>query len=161
MVRFSCTFVLYSKYNPTSPFLFIVIEFYLSEARMDNLGNAQAEPHYTLRGILEYPMCGNVTAFSGSVRQCTLNSVTCHNQSPKDMEVLTLSSFSRSPSTYRATPILPGTDLLAALESIKGITSENKLQIPNVLLVGAQIGLVVSISADLPSFRTRTLSVVQ
>jgi len=133
-----------------------VIEFYLSETRMNNFVNAQAERHHTLRGILDYPMCGNITAFSGSVRHCNLNSVTCHNQSPKDMEFLALSSFSRSPSSYRATPILPGTDLLAALESIKGITSENKLQIPNVLLVGAQKGLAVSISADFPNIRTRS-----
>ncbi|KAL3779513.1 hypothetical protein HJC23_011149 [Cyclotella cryptica] len=115
-----------------------VIEFYLGETRMDDFGNAEAVSRHSLRGMLDYPMCGNMTAFSGSVRHCTIHSDTCHNQVPQDMEFFALSSYWRSPSTYRAAPILAGTDLLDALESIQGKTSENKLRLPNVMLVGAQ-----------------------
>ena len=54
------------------------------------------------------------------------------------MEFFALSSYSRSPESYRSPPILAETDLSAALNSIKNIVAEKEvLYLPNVLMIGA------------------------
>ena len=108
-----------------------IVEFYLRRI-------GRNDPAANLVGIRDYPMCGNRTAFSGHIRHCTKDSDTCHNQSPHDMEFFSLSSYSKSPESYRSPPILAETNLSAALSSIKNIVEEKDvLHLPNVLMIGA------------------------
>jgi hypothetical protein len=108
-----------------------VVEFYLTSDKA-----VVPEGDHTLGGILEYPMCGNRTAFSGSIRHCTQDSYTCHNQSPQDMEHFALASYYRAPASYVNAPILAGTDLSSALSSIKDIVASKQSHLlPNLLLI--------------------------
>jgi hypothetical protein len=92
-----------------------ILDFYLGGASGDSL-----------QGLLSYPSCGNRTAVSGHVRHCTRDSNTCHNQAPQDMEYFALSSYVKSPSSYRSAPILSGTNLTAAMGAVEQIVAKKE-----------------------------------
>ncbi|KAL3800022.1 hypothetical protein ACHAWO_004700 [Cyclotella atomus] len=129
-------FELFYKFSATKYFCMhsdwlsgYILEFYLGGAVDDDT---------SLQGLDNYPACGNMTALPGHVRHCTLDSDTCHNQAPQDMEYFALSSYVKSPRSYRSAPVLTGTNLTVALDTAKEIIAAKKsLHLPNVILMGA------------------------
>ena len=77
-----------------------MIKYYLL-----NSNNIQ---YYQLDGIETYPFCGNYTS-TGSVRPCNDSSISCHMQTPKDMETLSLSMHAQAPDTFPTDPRLEET----------------------------------------------------
>ena len=98
-------------------------------------------PESALLGVETYPRCGNITS-DMTARPCDDIFATCHNMKPEDMESLALSYFVRAPGSFRATPHLAATSMAAAAETLaaKRATQEarSQLQLPDVLLIGAQ-----------------------
>ena len=144
-------FELFYKYSARKDFcmhsdwlLGYMFEYYLSHSQLD-------EGEHNLMGMKTYPSCGNITIATGAVRPCTQFSDTCHNQNPKDMEALAITSYAQSPRSYKSVPKMEMTELDAAMDVIEereevegGI---NDLHLPNVLLVD-------SISSDVAEFLT-------
>eukprot|EP00804_Cyclotella_cryptica_P013053 CCRYP_002359-RA/>CCRYP_002359-RA protein AED:0.09 eAED:0.14 QI:151/0.85/0.75/1/0.85/0.75/8/502/1448 len=136
-------FELFYKYSALKDFcmhsdwlLGYVLEYYLPHS----LSNAEhKERDHTLMGMMNYPSCGNVTVATGSVRRCTHYSDTCHNQGPKDMEALAISSFAQSPESYKAIPKMELTDLNVAMGMVKSneYDAAETARLPNVFLLGA------------------------
>ncbi len=115
-----------------------MIKFYLDD-EFDSFENK----NYELLGMKNYPFCGNFTVPTGSVRRCNNKSTACHNQKPKDMESIIMSSFVKSPSSYKALPVLATTSEEESLKMIKEKKDQDKethetIALPNVLLIGAQ-----------------------
>jgi hypothetical protein len=116
-------FELFYKYSALKDFclhsdwlLGYVIEYYLPRSHFNS------EPkkiNHTLKGMTNYPSCGNITVATGSVRRCTQYSNTCHYQGPKDMEALAISSYAQSPESYKAIPKMELTDVDVALDMLK------------------------------------------
>ena len=97
-----------------------VLKFYINSLSKD-LDRSQDTGESNLVSVEKYPACGNITIDSGAIRPCTLNSKTCHNQDPHDMEVLSFSTFVKSPSSYNLLPKLSSTDMDVALGMIEDI----------------------------------------
>ena len=97
-----------------------ILEFYVN-ANSDDLGTRTDTRESNLISVEKYPACGNITMDSGAVRPCTLDSKTCHNQDPQDMELLSLSTFAKSPSAYDTLPKLSSTSLDVALSMIEDV----------------------------------------
>ena len=72
----------------------------------------------TVMPIQAYPSCGNITHFGGT-RPCTMDSITCHNLDPQDMEFLALKSYVDSTNSYSEKPVLSTTDDDRVLDIIK------------------------------------------
>eukprot|EP00956_Cyclotella_meneghiniana_P009335 scaffold12924_cov40-Cyclotella_meneghiniana.AAC.1 len=87
-----------------------MFEYYLSHSQLD-------EGEHNLMGMKIYPSCGNITVATGAVRPCTQFSDTCHNQNPRDMEVLAISSYAQSPHSYKAVPKMEMTQLDTAMDT--------------------------------------------
>jgi hypothetical protein len=95
-----------------------VLEFYVDA--LSDMSQPGDTNHQTLEAIEAYPSCGNLTETSGAIRPCTMNSKSCHNLGPRDLEFFSLHSFVKSPSDYDATPMLSSTDLDEALSIVEG-----------------------------------------
>ena len=130
-------FELFYKYSALKEFcmhsdwlLGYMFKYYLSHPQL-------AEGDQTLMGMKAYPSCGNVTISTGEVRPCTQFSDTCHNQNPKDMEALAISSYAQSPESYRAVPKMEMTELDTVMDVAKGaeVISAESVRIPNVMLI--------------------------
>jgi hypothetical protein len=126
-----------------------ILEYYIDQHPSSLM--EEGDHDHTLIGMKTYPTCGNITVATGAVRPCTQFSDTCHNQQPKDMEVLAMLSFVQFPESYNAVPKMEMTDLDAAMDIGKekkdeGYNVENA-HFPNVLLID-------SVSTDLSTFLT-------
>ncbi|KAL3774922.1 hypothetical protein ACHAWO_004008 [Cyclotella atomus] len=95
-------FELFYKYSATKDFcmhsdwlLGYILEYYIDQHPSSLM--EEGDHDHTLIGMKTYPTCGNITVATGAVRPCTQFSDTCHNQQPKDMEVLAMLSFVQSP----------------------------------------------------------------
>ena len=113
-----------------------VLEYYLPHS----LSNSeQQDGDHTLTGMMNYPSCGNITVATGSVRRCTQYSDTCHNQGPKDMEAMALSSYAQSPESFKAIPKMELTAVDDALDMVVSheYVSAESAPLPNVFLLGA------------------------
>ena len=97
-----------------------ILEFYVN-AISDDLGTRKDTRDSNLVSVEKYPFCGNITVDTRTIRPCTVESKTCHNQDPQDMEVLSLSTFAKSQSSYDALPKLSSTNMDVALGVIKDI----------------------------------------
>lgn len=136
-------FELFYKYSALKDFcmhsdwlLGYVLEYYLPHT----VSNPdQEEGDHNLVGMINYPSCGNVTVATGTVRRCTRYSDTCHNQGPKDMEALAISSYAQSPESYKSIPKMELTDADVAVSLVKSIeyVPAESVRLPNVFLLGA------------------------
>ena len=97
-----------------------VLEFYINALSKD-LDRSQDNGDSNLVSMEKYPACGNITVGSGAIRPCTLNSKTCHNQGPQDMEFFSLSTFVKSQSSYNSLPKLSSTGMDVALGMVEDI----------------------------------------
>jgi hypothetical protein len=127
-------FELFYKYSALKEYcmhsdwlLGFVLEHYLPRSNDD----------HALAGMERYPHCGNVTV-TGEVRQCTQFFDTCHNQEPSDMENFALSSFAKSPDSFRVLPKMETTEIDVASGIVNESRSKNadSLLLPNAFVLG-------------------------
>lgn len=122
-----------------------MFEYYLSHSQLD-------EGEHNLMGMKTYPSCGNITIATGAVRPCTQFSDTCHNQNPKDMEALAITSYAQSPRSYKSVPKMEMTELDAAMDVIE---EERRLKVVSMISISPMycwltLSLVTLPSSSLP-----------
>jgi len=88
---------------------------------MTDLAREQDLEDSNLVSLERYPNCGNMTEDTGDIRLCTLDTKTCHNQDPQNMELFTLATFAKDRSAYNLPPKLSATDMEDALKIIEDI----------------------------------------
>lgn len=82
----------------------------------ESVSDAKLSP--TLIPIQAYPSCGNITD-AGNTRPCSMDSITCHNLDPQDMEFRALKSYVDSPNDYSEKPMLSTTESDRAFDIIR------------------------------------------
>ena len=87
-----------------------MIKYYLNPELEATRDDYQHQPEHLLLGMERYPYCGNFTSIF--TRPCHgTKSVACHNQSPKDMESLALSSYVGAPESFSSIPRIDATSV--------------------------------------------------
>ena len=91
---------------------------------MTDLAREQDLEDSNLVSLERYPNCGNMTEDTGDIRLCTLDTKTCHNQDPQNMELFSLATFAKDRSAYNLPTKLSATDMEDALKIVEDIYDE-------------------------------------
>ena len=100
-----------------------IFEFYVNALSTD-LSREQDLEDSNLVSLERYPNCGNMTEDTGDIRLCSLDTKTCHNQDPQNMEVFSLATFAKARSAFNLPPKLSATKMKDALKMVEDIQGQ-------------------------------------